>query len=139
MIGKGHQVDLSDATTAFIEHLRTRGHEARSFDVLTDPVPEGYDVMLANAVLLHLTRDQLAGALRRLYRALTPSGRLAFTVKEGEGEEWSTAKLGAPRYFCYWQRDRLHEAVATAGFTSIEVTRWTAPSGQPFLAVIADC
>jgi len=138
LIEKGHLVDPSDATTAFVEHLRTRGHDARLFNVLTDPVPTGYDVILANAVFLHLTRHQLADVLGRLQAALSPGGRLAFTVKQGDGEEWSTAKLGAPRYFCYWQRDPMRDLVTAAGFTPTRITRWTAPGGQPWLAVIAD-
>jgi SAM-dependent methyltransferase len=138
LITDGHLVDLSDAAMAFVEHLRARGHDARLFNVLTDPVPGGYDVILAHAVLLHLTRPQFAVSLRRLQAALAPGGRLAFTVKQGDGEEWSTAKLGAPRYFCYWQSEPLRDFVSAAGFISVQVTRWTTPSGQPFLAVIAD-
>jgi SAM-dependent methyltransferase len=138
LIEQGHRVDLTDAAAAFVRHLLERGHPARSFNVLTDPVPEGYDVILANAVFLHLTRQQLANSLRRLQAALAPGGRLAFTVKQGDGEEWSTAKLGAARYFCYWQAEPLRDSVIAAGFASAQVTRWTAASGQPFLAVIAD-
>jgi hypothetical protein len=106
--------------------------------VLTDPVPAGYQVILANAVFLHLTRPQLAGALRRLLAALGDDGRLAFTVKQGEGEGWSTEKLGVARYFCYWQPEPLHDLVITAGFASVQVSGWSTRSGQPFLAVIAD-
>jgi SAM-dependent methyltransferase len=138
LIERGHKVTLTDATAAFIEHLRAQGHPARSFNVLTDPVPSGHQVILANAVFLHLTRPQLADTLRRLVMALSNGGRLAFTVKQGEGEEWSTAKLGVPRYFCYWQPEPLHDLVITAGFASVRVTRWSARSGQPFLAVTAD-
>jgi SAM-dependent methyltransferase len=138
LIERGHEVTLTDATAAFVEHLREQGHPARSFNVLVDPVPSGHQVILANAVFLHLTRRQLADTLRRLAMALSNGGRLAFTVKQGEGEEWSTAKLGVPRYFCYWQPGPLHDLVIAAGFTSVRVTRWSAASGQPFLAVTAD-
>jgi len=138
LIGLGHQVDLTDATRAFVETLRARGHHAREFNVLTDPVPEGYDAILAHAVFLHLPREQFAHTLRRLMKALPPGGRLAFTVKQGDGEEWSTAKLGAPRYFCYWQPGPLNDTLLAAGFATVEITQWTAPSGQSFLAAIAD-
>jgi SAM-dependent methyltransferase len=138
LIERGHKVTLTDATAAFVEHLREQGHPARSFNVLKDPIPMGYQVILANAVFLHLTRPQLADTLRRLLAALPKGGRLAFTVKQGEGEDWSTAKLGAPRYFCYWQPEPLHDLVIAAGFASVQVTRWLARSGQPFLAVTAD-
>jgi 2-polyprenyl-3-methyl-5-hydroxy-6-metoxy-1,4-benzoquinol methylase len=137
LISRGHRVDLTDATQAFIENLRTRGHSARRFNVLTDSVPGGYDVILANAVFLHLTREQFADVLPRLLSKLSGGGRLAFTLKQGDGEEWSTAKLGAPRYFCYWQSEPLRAALIDTGFATVQITRWTAPSGQPFLAAIA--
>jgi hypothetical protein len=79
LIECGHRVTLTDATAAFVEHLR-----------------------------------------------------------KGEGEEWSTAKLGVARYFCYWQPEPLHDLVIAAGFASVQVTHWATRSGQPFLAVIAD-
>ena len=138
LMANGHQVDLTDATTAFVEHLRQRGHPVSVLNVLTDPVPAGYDVILANAVFLHLTREQLTETLARLQAALAPGGRLAFTVKQGDGEEWSTEKLGAPRYFCYWQPEPLRDVVVAAGFTPVQVTGWSMPSGQEFLGVIAD-
>jgi 2-polyprenyl-3-methyl-5-hydroxy-6-metoxy-1,4-benzoquinol methylase len=138
LISRGHQVDLTDATQAFIENLRARGHHARNFNVLTDPVPGGYDVILANAVFLHLTREQFVDTLYRLLSRLPGGGRLAFTLKQGNGEEWSTAKLGAPRYFCYWQPEPLRAALIATGFATAQITRWTAPSGQAWLAVIAD-
>jgi trans-aconitate methyltransferase len=138
LIERGHKVTLTDATAAFVEHLREQGHPAQSFNVLTDPVPRGHQIILANAVFLHLTRPQLASTLRRLLTELANGGRLAFTVKQGEGEEWSTAKLGIARYFCYWQPEPLHDLVIAAGFASVQVTHWATRSGQPFLAVIAD-
>jgi 2-polyprenyl-3-methyl-5-hydroxy-6-metoxy-1,4-benzoquinol methylase len=138
LIERGHEVTLTDATAAFVEHLREQGHPAQSFNVLTDPVPKGHQIILANAVFLHLTRPQLASTLSHLLAGLPDGGRLAFTVKQGEGEEWSTAKLGVARYFCYWQPGPLHDLVMAAGFTSVQVTHWAAGSGQPFLAVIAD-
>ena len=107
---------VTDATPAFVEHLREQGHPALGFNVLTDPVPGGYQIILANAVFLHLTRPQLADTLRRLLAALTNGGRLAFTVKQGEGEEWSTAKLDLARYFCYWQPEPLHNLSSPRDF-----------------------
>jgi hypothetical protein len=131
-------VALSPVLVEWLEHLREQGHPALSFNVLTDPVPGGFQVILANAVFLHLTRPQLTDALRRLLTALADGSRLAFTVKQGDGEERSTEKLGVARYFCYWQPGPLHALVTAAGFASVRVTRWPTRSGQLFLAVIAD-
>ncbi|RWD43445.1 hypothetical protein [Mesorhizobium sp.] len=55
--------------------------------------------------------------LKKLRATLNEGGRLAISLKRGDGEEWSDAKLGAPRYFCYWQPDRLEPVLRTAGFS----------------------
>ena len=78
-----------------------------------------FDLILANAVLLHFDRAQLPRVLVKA-TALNPAGRLAFSLKGGDGEGWSSAKLGAPRYFCYWRAQRIAALLDAAGFA-----RWS--------------
>jgi hypothetical protein len=40
-------------------------------------------------------------ALRACHAATRPDGVLVLTLKEGDGEAWSDAKLGMPRWFVY--------------------------------------
>jgi len=41
---------------------------------------------------------------------------LALTLKEGDGEPWSDAKLGHPRWFAYWREEPLPEALIRTGW-----------------------
>ncbi|MBS0654127.1 MAG: methyltransferase domain-containing protein, partial [Verrucomicrobia bacterium] len=86
------------------------------FNVLTDPFPSTYDLIFANAVFHHMDRDELRVILKKVHRSLKDQGILSFSVKFGEGEEWSDEKVGSPRYFCYWNREELYKLVEEAGF-----------------------
>ena len=110
---RGLTVRRTDATVAFVEKLRADGHPADVLDALTDDLGGPYDVLFANAVVLHFAPDDLAALLQRA----TVSARwLAVTVKEGDGDAWSTAKLDAPRWFVYWREPALREVLTGAGW-----------------------
>ena len=32
-----------------------------------------------------------------------PEGLFGFTLKEGDGDAWTDAKISVPRYFVYWR------------------------------------
>lgn len=115
MAAKGFTVECSDAVPGFVALLREKGFAARRLNLLTDAVDGPYDLILANAVLLHFTRAEFAAVLTKLAAALNPGGRLAFSLKKGLGEAWSDAKIGAPRYFCYWDCETLEPALSEAG------------------------
>ena len=110
----------TDAAPGFVRELRARGFDARQFNLLTDEFGATFDLILANAVLLHFDRAQLPRVLVKARTALNPPGRLAFSLKGGDGEGWSSAKLGAPRYFCYWRAQRIAALLDAAGFA-----RWS--------------
>ena len=113
---RGVQVTRSDATRAFVERLRAAGHQAQLLDIRHDDLGGPYDAVLANAVLLHLSRAQFRSALGRIRQAVTHAGLLAVTLKEGDGERWSTAKLGLPRHFTYWREPALRQALHDTGW-----------------------
>lgn len=119
--GKGLTVECTDATKAFVDLLNQKGFDARELNAITDDLGGPYDLILANAVLLHFTREETAQVIRKAYGALNKGGTLAFTVKQGEGEEWTDQKLGAPRYFCYWTADQLAPVLEDAGFSDTKV------------------
>lgn len=116
---RGVQVIRTDATPAFVDRLREAGHDARLLDARTDPLGGPYQGIFANAVLLHLSRDQFGDLLRRARAATVPGGVLAFTLKEGDGEAWSEHKLGVPRHFTYWREPAVRAALARAGWPEI--------------------
>jgi SAM-dependent methyltransferase len=118
---RGLRVQRTDATPAFVERLRQAGHQARLLDVRRDDLGGPFDAVLANAVLLHLDRRDLAQALRACHAATRNEGVLALTLKEGDGEAWSDAKLGQPRWFVYWREPALRQALSDAGWTIVRL------------------
>jgi SAM-dependent methyltransferase len=133
---RGLQVARTDATPAFIERLHAAGHDARLLDVRCDDFGGPYDAVLANAVLLHLKRDQFLGVLRRARRAVSHDGLLAVTLKDGDGEGWSTAKLGRPRHFTYWREPAVRRALDQAGWAIVSLDRVSGRADQ-WLYIIA--
>jgi SAM-dependent methyltransferase len=123
----GLEVDRTDATAAFVARLRRAGHQARVVDVRRDELGGPFDAVVANAVLLHLDRNDFGHALRACHAATRPGGLLALTLKEGDGEAWSDAKLDQPRWFVYWREPALREALVEAGWT---VKRLTCVQGR---------
>lgn len=115
-------IKVTDAFKAAVETLKARGFtDARKLNVLTDE-PEGeYGLIFASAVFLHFNEREFETALERLRSHIGLNGLLAFTVKQGDGEEWSEAKMGAPRYFKYWQEVPLRETVVKCGYRLIEL------------------
>ena len=118
---RGVQVDRTDATPAFVEMLRASGHAARLLDARFDELGGPYDAILADAVLLHLGRDQLEQLLVRARHAVTTNGVLAATLKEGDGAAWSNARLGRLRHFTYWREPALRELLTRTGWTVISL------------------
>lgn len=125
----GVTVHRSDATAAFVERLRDEDHTAEVLNVIHDSLGGPYDAVMALAVLLHLDRDDLPGALRNIAAALAPGGRFLCSLMEGTGEQWSTHKMDAPRHFVYWSEDEFTALLAAAGLSVDRCTRHTTPRG----------
>jgi hypothetical protein len=62
-------------------------------------------------------------------------GLFAFTVKHGDGSEWSTVKLNLRRHFTYWQPESLDELLREAGWLVPHLQ--TVSLAVPWLFVIA--
>jgi len=120
---RGLLVHRTDAAPAFVEQLRQAGHQARLLDVRCGDLGGPFDAVLANAVLLHLDRDDLRRALRACHAATRPGGVFALTLEEGDGEAWSDAKLGQPRWFAYWREPALRQALSNTGWTVVSLQR----------------
>lgn len=126
----GHHVVRSDATPAFIKHLQSTGKQAQFFNVLTDNFSESFRMILANAVLLHFTREEVAFIFNKIHAALPGNGYFAFTVKRGEGERWETHKMRTGRFFCYWNFEELHKLLISSGFSLVAAYNDEVPSTQ---------
>lgn len=115
---QGYCLDCTDAVPGFVQLLIQRGYQARLLNLLTDDLTGPYDLIIANAVLLHFNHDEFSGVMAKIRSALGPGGRFAFSLKAGQGEGWSAEKIDAPRYFCYWTPEALVPHLKAAGFSS---------------------
>lgn len=118
---KGYYPYRSDACLSAVAYIKSTGRSCGIFNVVTDNLYEKYDLILANAVFLHLTGGQFCQAIRKCANALTHDGRLAFTLKVGSGEDWVTSKMTQPRYFHYWQATDVFAHLHDIGFTNINI------------------
>jgi 2-polyprenyl-3-methyl-5-hydroxy-6-metoxy-1,4-benzoquinol methylase len=132
----GFAVRRTDAARAFVELQRADGHEIDVLDVRTDDLGGPYDVVFAQAVLLHIDRAELPGVLARALAAVRPGGLLALTLKEGDGEEWSSHKVELPRHFTYWRVEPLRAALVGAGWEPVVLER-TSSSYGPWLRALS--
>ncbi len=134
----GFNVTCTDAAVAFVERLEKSGKPARLLNVLSDPLPLGFNLILANSVLLHFTRAEFEVITQKVYGALRNGGLFAFSLKRGDGEDWSNHKLNAPRYFCYWQPDEVAAQLSQAGFSECAIdTATTERKHSEWMYVIA--
>jgi SAM-dependent methyltransferase len=133
---RGLNVSRTDATPAFVEMMRAAGHKARLLDIRTADLGGPWEAVLAQAVLLHLDRAQFADALQRIRQAVVDGGVLAFTVKEGDGDAWSEAKLDLPRHFTYWREHSLRDVLAQTRWAVVSIDR-VAGRLEPWLFVMA--
>lgn len=134
----GYRVQRTDASTGFVNLLQKQGHDAKQLNALTDPLPGNLDMVFASAVLLHFTREEAGAVINKVYAALNANGRFVFSLKIGDGEETSAAKLGAPRYFCYWQAPDIEKVLRDAGFDNVQIsTAGDYRSDKPYWLLIS--
>ncbi len=141
---RGVDVRRTDVTPGFVDLLRAAGHAADVVDPLVDdladPAEPGrpYDGVWANASLLHVARADLPTVLARLAAAVRAGGVLALSVKEGDGEGWSThGSVAVPRMFTYWREPALRDVLAAAGWEVAQVHDGEGRRGERWLQVVA--
>ncbi|GEP40047.1 hypothetical protein NPS01_37100 [Nocardioides psychrotolerans] len=142
----GISVRRTDITPAFVDALRADGVEADLLDPLTDDlrdpsrpgVPEPYDGVWANACLLHVARADLPLVLTRLAAATRPGGSVRLSLKEGDGDGWSThGSVTAPRRFVYWREQPLRDTLTSAGWSVDGLVHADGLRGESWLNVVA--
>jgi hypothetical protein len=128
-----------------VARLREAGLEADLVDPLVDDLADPaapdrpYDGVWANACLHHVDRSRLAVVLDRLAAATRPGGLLRLTVKEGDGESWSThGTVSGARLFTYWREAPLCAVLDRSGWEVDDVAHERgATRDEPWLDVVA--
>lgn len=113
----GYDIQVSDASSGFVEFLQKNNKNPVTFNILTDDFSTKHDLILADAVFLHFNTGEVQTILQKIHTALKNSGRLAFTVKRGDGDFIEDKKLGSVRYFKLWQQDELVNLLNACGFS----------------------
>lgn len=112
MLAEGFAVRPTDGSPEMAEIASRRlGQpvEAMLFHELDED--QAYDGVWASACLLHVPRDELAGVLAKIRRALKPEGLFYASFKLGDGD--GRDKLG--RYYNYPSAQWLQSVYAAAG------------------------
>lgn len=140
----GLSVRRTDITPAFVTMMRGLGHDADVIDPLTDDLADPqrpgspYDGVWASACLLHVARPDLPTVLTKLAGVTRRGGVLHISLKEGDGEQWSThGDVSSPRLFVYWQEEPLRAALDQAAWSVAEVTYGDGKRGERWLQVRA--
>lgn len=135
---KGFDIECSDAVPNFVMLLQKKGFKTHSLDLLNDEITGGYDMVLADAVLLHFTPDESLSVTRKVHKALNPGGVFALRMKQGDGAVWTEEKLGEPRYFYYWKADELKSMLTACGFEWLNMTEsFTGHNKASWMHIIA--
>jgi SAM-dependent methyltransferase len=112
MLARGFTLRATDGSPEMAEVATRRlNHpvETMRFEELDDH--DAFDGVWASACLLHVPRDELAGILARIHRALKAGGVFYASFKTGEGD--GRDSLG--RYYNYPSADWLSATYAAAG------------------------
>lgn len=112
MLAEGFVLRATDGSPEMAEVAARRiGHpvEAMRFDELDER--ETYDGVWASACLLHVPRDELAGILGRIHRALRPGGIFYASYKVGHDD----GRDSIGRYYNYPSPDWLAATYASSG------------------------
>lgn len=137
MLDKGYvNVQTSDAFDSALDYLLAAGFRANKLNIITENPDKAYNAVFASAVFLHFTRSEMKHVLVKLKDFILPNGLLAFSVKKGVGDEWTTDKMDALRYFCYWNEGELKDMLSELAYDVrdirvVEEDKWICVIASP--------
>ena len=72
----GYNLQTSDAPDELVEHLQKENLNPIKFNLITDRFQQTYDYILANAVLVHFSHEEVEAALAKIFNALNGGGAI---------------------------------------------------------------
>ena len=119
----GYKVLPTDASKSFVKVMRDNGLQPMLLNALSDPLGGPFDMIFANAVLLHFTKKEMQEVVRKIHLSLKEEGVFSFRMKNGTGSEWSTHKLEKPRFFQFWSPEELTTLLKNNDFRLLSLTK----------------
>ncbi len=122
---KGYRVTCTDIIPEALEKLSKEGFDTAEFDFRDEPKEEwfnNFDGFFANAVLLHAPQDVFEKAILNISKVLKKDGIATFSLKTGEGEEFTQEKIDAPRYYNYHTEDEIRELISQLPFEILNIS-----------------
>lgn len=118
----GYAVQTSDVAESFIEILNDYNLNPVKFNIIKDDFDNKYDVILASAVLVHLTPSEVKNAIEKIYSALNYGGIFVLSVKSETRHEWKKEDpSGLSRYFSHWTQEEITGLLEKIGFVEVSV------------------
>lgn len=121
---KGFKVVGIDTSSVLIDIAREAEPRAtfECGDLLKINFPKDtFNGIWAQAVLLHLKRNDVPKALKKFYSILKKDGVLHIRVKKGKGEAYVKEKLSGwhERFYTYFTKTEMEALVKAQGFTIV--------------------
>lgn len=132
----GYNVIRTDATDAFITHNQQKGKHITHYNPLFDKLEWMYDIIFANAVLLHFTHEQCEHVLRTRKNHLSPTGKISRSAQPGAGE-WRKENKWIKRYFYYRSEKEIMELMEKIWYKNIDVRTDEPEPGKKWIRCIA--
>lgn len=144
-VSLGFSVTGVDLAETFLDEARKNVPSGTFLkaDVMNLPFPEGtFDAIWANAVLVHLSKDELLPALKSFARVAKKDAKLFLRMKQENpdmtAEQEAAASEGRAGDFTYFNETEVREGLVVSGFaiTSLESVESSRP-GLKWLKVWA--
>lgn len=116
-----YSVQRSDATNAFIEYNKKQWKNIIKLDILNLDIQEKYDLVFANAVLMHFREDEIEKIFSDIHNILNNEWIFTFNVQKGYWEEFKDHKEWWPRFYKYRQQNEIEKAISISGFKILDI------------------
>lgn len=117
---------LADLARRSVPGINVVEADIRDINIVPEVSPPGlFDGFWCIAVLMHLYREEIPGALTNLISMVREGAPGVIAVKDHplhpqDGWQTDGAGIPAPRYYAWWSRAEFGEVLETAGFRVVE-------------------